>query len=169
MSPILQDLRYGVRNLLHAPAFTLTAILALTLGIGATTAIFSLVNGVVLKPLPYGNPDRLVSIWDANHARALEHEPLSPVTFLDYRGLTQVFQDAAAWWRPEVNLRDPERDPLGSTRSRSAAISCRSSAFVPSSAPGFRTGYFSRPTEWHSSATGCGNRASAATTGSSAG
>jgi putative ABC transport system permease protein len=112
VNPTFQDLRYGVRNLLRTPGFTLTAILALTLGIGATAAIFSMVNGVVLKPLPYGEPDRLVTIWDANHERALEREPLSPVTFLDYRALGQVFVDAAAWWRPEVNLRDSEREPL---------------------------------------------------------
>lgn len=112
MRLFLLDARYGVRNLLRTPAFTAAALLALTLGIGSTTAVFSLVNGVVLEPLPYAEPQRLVTIWDANRERGLEHERLSPVTFLDYRGLSQVFTDAAAWWRPEVTLRDATREPL---------------------------------------------------------
>jgi putative ABC transport system permease protein len=112
MRHFLADARYGVRNLLRTPAFTAAAVMALTLGIGSTTAIFSLVNGVVLEPLPYADPQRLVTIWDANHDRGLEHEPLSPVTFLDYRALSQVFTDATGWWRPEVTLRDAVREPL---------------------------------------------------------
>jgi putative ABC transport system permease protein len=112
VTELLQDLRYGARNLVRTPAFTIAAVLALALGIGSTTTIFSLVNGVVLQPLPYPEPDRLVTIWDANRDRGLDHEPLSPVTFLDYRALSQVFSDATAWWRPEVVLRDETREPL---------------------------------------------------------
>ena len=89
----------------------MAAVLALGLGIGATAAIFSVVNGVVLRPLPYSDPGRLVTIWDTNHEKALEHEPVSPVTFIDYRALAQVFTDAAAWWRPEVTLRGPDQEP----------------------------------------------------------
>jgi hypothetical protein len=98
MGGFLQDLRYGARNLVRSRGFTLTAVLALALGIGSTSAIFSLVNGVVLRPLPYPQPGRLVTIWDTNREKGLEHEPVSPVTFLDYRALAQVFDDAAAWW-----------------------------------------------------------------------
>jgi putative ABC transport system permease protein len=112
MTDLLQDLRYGFRNLLKTPAFTIAATLALGLGIGATTAIFSVVNGVVLKPLPYGEPERLVALWEANHEKNLTHEPVSPVNFMDYRALSQVFSDAAAWWRPEVTLRDEAREPV---------------------------------------------------------
>jgi putative ABC transport system permease protein len=112
MDDLLLDLRYGLRSLLKSPGFTATAILALALGIGATTAIFSLVNGVVLKPLPYDDPDRLVTLWEANHEKRLEHEPISPVNFMDYRALNQVFADAAAWWRPDVTLRDETREPI---------------------------------------------------------
>ncbi len=112
MTDLLLDLRYGLRGLVRARGFASAAILALGLGIGATTAIFSVVNGVVLRPLPYAEPDRLVSLWDVNHEKNLEHEPLSPVTFMDYRGLSQVFTDAAAWWRPEITLRDQAREPI---------------------------------------------------------
>ena len=100
MADLLQDLRYGLRNLVKTPGFCVAAVLALGLGIGATTAIFSLVDGVVLRPLPYTDPERLVSLWEANHDRGLSHEPISPVNFVDYRALSQVFEDAAAWWRP---------------------------------------------------------------------
>jgi predicted permease len=112
MNDLLLDLRYGFRNLLKSPGFTTAALLALALGVGATTTIFSLVNGVVLKPLPYADPDRLVSLWEANHERGLDHEPLSPVNFLDYRALGQTFVDATAWWRPEVTLRDEAQEPV---------------------------------------------------------
>ncbi|HEY2375024.1 MAG TPA: ABC transporter permease [Gemmatimonadaceae bacterium] len=106
MDNLISDLRFALRSLLRAPAFTIAAVLALGLGTGATAAVFSMLNGVVLRPLPYADPDRLVQIWETNHAKALEHEPLSPVNFLDYRGLTGSFVDAAAWWRPELNLSD---------------------------------------------------------------
>jgi predicted permease len=112
MPDLIQDLRYGVRSLVKAPAFATAAILALALGIGVTTAIFSVVNAVVLAPLPYQEPDRLVSLWEVNHEKNLDHEPVSPVNFMDYRALTQVFTDAAAWWRPEITLRNQDQDPV---------------------------------------------------------
>ena len=112
MTDLLQDLRYGLRNLAKTPGFFGAAVLALALGIGATTAIFSLVDGVVLRPLPYADPERLVSIWEANRDRGLGHEPISPVNFADYRSLSQVFEDAAAWWRPEITLEGADREPL---------------------------------------------------------
>jgi MacB-like periplasmic core domain len=109
---LVQDVRYGVRSLAKAPAFATAAIAALALGIGATTAIFSVVNAVVLAPLPYADPDRLVSLWEVNHEKNLDHEPVSPVNFMDYRTLTLVFADAAAWWRPEVTLRNQDQEPI---------------------------------------------------------
>jgi putative ABC transport system permease protein len=112
MSDLVQDLRYGLRNLVKTPGFFVAAVLALGLGIGATTAIFSLVDGVVLRPLPYTDPERLVSLWEANRDRGLSHEPISPVNFVDYRALSQVFEDAAAWWRPEITLQGADREPL---------------------------------------------------------
>ena len=111
MTSFLQDLRYAIRSLAKAPTFATAAILALALGIGATTAIFSVVNAVVLRPLPYSDPYRLVTLWDVNHEKNLDHEPVSPVNFMDVRALGQVFTDAAAWWRPEVTLRSPDHEP----------------------------------------------------------
>jgi putative ABC transport system permease protein len=112
MDTLISDVRFAVRGLVRSPSFALTAILALGLGIGSTAGVFSLLEGVVLRPLPYRQPDRLVTIWDTNREKALTHEPISPVTFHDYRALTGVFQDAAAWWRPQLNLADETGDPI---------------------------------------------------------
>ena len=112
MDTLFSDIRFAVRSLIRSPSFALTAILALGLGIGSTAGVFSLLEGVVLRPLPFKQPDRLVTIWDTNREKALDHEPISPVTFNDYRGLTAVFDDAAAWWRPQLNLADETGDPI---------------------------------------------------------
>jgi putative ABC transport system permease protein len=85
--------------------------MAIGLGIGATTAIFSILDSVVLRPLPYVEPQNLVMIWETNHAESLEREPLSPVNFMDYRAIPSI-EDAAAWWNPTVNLVDPKGDPV---------------------------------------------------------
>ncbi|HTK28918.1 MAG TPA: ABC transporter permease [Vicinamibacterales bacterium] len=112
MDLVLQDVRFGVRMLRRSPAFTAAALVALALGVGATTAIFTILDRVVLRPLPYPDPDRLVMVWDANDTKGRSHERLSPVNFLDYRALTHVFDDAAGWWYPQVNLTEPGRDPM---------------------------------------------------------
>jgi predicted permease len=96
----------------RTPAFTIAAVVALALGVGATTAIFTVLDRVVLRPLPYPDPDRLLMVWDTNDGKGLAHERISPVTFGDYRGLTQVFQDAAGWWYPQLNLTEAGRDPM---------------------------------------------------------
>src|SRR5665213_2487221 len=112
MDTLRQDIRFGWRLLRRSPGFTLAAVLALALGIGATTAIFTVLDRVVLRPLPYAAPDRLAMVWETNDAKALMHERLSPVNFIDYRGLTHVFADAAGWWYPQVNLTEAGRDPM---------------------------------------------------------
>jgi hypothetical protein len=91
---LLQDLHY--RQSRSHPPFTLAAVLALTLGIASTTAIFSPVNGVVLRPPPYADSEQLVTPWDTNHEKALEHEPISPATFLDDRAGSVLFGVAPA-------------------------------------------------------------------------
>lgn len=104
-------LRSALRQLRRSPAFALVTTLVLGLGIGAATTVFSIVDSVVLRPLPYRSPDRLVTLWDTNPEQGLAHDPISPVTFMDYRALP-VFESAAAWWRPSINLTDPGMDPV---------------------------------------------------------
>ena len=103
--------RQAIRQFVIRPVFALVTVLVLGLGIGASVAVYTVVDAVLLRPLPYAEPDRLVSIWDTNLQQGLQHEPLSPVTFMDYRKM-QSFTDAAAWWRPDVNVVDPGLDPV---------------------------------------------------------
>jgi predicted permease len=112
MDTLLQDLRFGWRLLRRTPGFTVAAVAALALGIGVTAAIFTLLDRVVLRPLPYPDPDRLVMLWETNDTKDLSHERLSPVNFMDYRGLSQVFDDAAAWWYPQLTLTETGHEPL---------------------------------------------------------
>ena len=112
MDTLSSDIRFAVRGLVRSPTFALTAIIALALGIGATSGVFSLLQAVVLRPLPFKAPAQLVSIWDTNREKGLTREGLSPVNFGDYRALNDVFQDAAAWWRPQLNLTDGTGDPI---------------------------------------------------------
>ena len=89
MQILLQDLRYGVRMLLKRPGFTLVAVITLALGIGATTAIFSVVNGVLLRDLPYEDEERLVTFWQNNLQNGIEREEVSPANFFDWRDRVQ--------------------------------------------------------------------------------
>ena len=104
-------LRHLWRQCRQRPALFAVTVLVLGLGIGAATLVFSIVDAVVLRPLPYAEADRLVTLWDTNTEKGLTHDPISPVNFMDYRELP-VFEDAAAWWRPGINLEDPGQDPL---------------------------------------------------------
>src|SRR3712207_6744469 len=107
MSTILQDVRYGARMLLKSPGFTFVAVLALALGIGANTAIFSVVNSVLLRSLPYTDPDRLVVIWETNpnlsEGLRLRNEA-SPANFLDWKAQNTVFEDLGAFNWNTFNL-----------------------------------------------------------------
>jgi putative ABC transport system permease protein len=88
----LQDLRFASRSFLRAPRFTVPAVLALALGIGATSAIFSVVRGVLLEPLPYQDPDRVVSIWEANIPRNRTRNVIGPANFLAWLERNRSFQ-----------------------------------------------------------------------------
>ncbi len=90
-----QDLRYGMRLLLHSPAFSIVAVLTLALGIGANTAIFSVVNAVLLRPLPFPEPDRLVRIWEASPVGS-DRNVVDPYNFLTWRERTRSFEQMAA-------------------------------------------------------------------------
>jgi putative ABC transport system permease protein len=89
----LQDLRHGARLLLASPAFTLAAIGALAIGIGANTAIFAVVNTLLIQPLPYQNPDRLAIVWEHNLPRDRRNNVVSPGNYLHWREMNSVFSD----------------------------------------------------------------------------
>src|SRR5262249_537072 len=95
MNTLFQDLRYGARMLLKRPGFTLVAIVTLALGIGANTAIFSLINAVLIRPLPFREPDRLVWIW-GNIRNGGNRASVSPLDYLDYRAQNTTFEHFAA-------------------------------------------------------------------------
>src|SRR5688500_5890867 len=112
METLLKDIRYGVRGLWKRPGFTAVAVLTLALGIGANTAIFSVVNAVLLRPLQFRDPERLVMIWeDATFAGFPRNTP-APANYVDWKTQTQSFEDVAASAESTFNLTgdgDPER------------------------------------------------------------
>jgi putative ABC transport system permease protein len=94
---MINDLRYAFRTLRRSPAFALSAILALALGIGANTAVFSVVYAVLLKPLPYAEPDRLVKLSEFNATQGMDDGRVSRGTFIDWRTRTKTLDDVAAY------------------------------------------------------------------------
>ena len=100
MQTLWQDLRYGLRTMARAPGFTAVAILTLALGIGSNTAIFSVANAVLLRPLPFYEPDRLMQVWHTPPQASFPGIPtfaVSPANFLDWRSQNQTFEDMAAY------------------------------------------------------------------------
>ena len=108
LETIWQDLGYGARTLLKKPGFTLIAVLTLMLGIGANTAIFSVVNGVLLRPLPYDDPERLVMIWAEQPIweaqLGVTDNAVTAADFVDWRAQNQVFEHMAAMYGHRPNL-----------------------------------------------------------------
>jgi putative ABC transport system permease protein len=101
---LAQDLRFGVRMLTKHPGFTLVAVITLALGIGANTAIFSVVNTVLLRPLPYKDPNRLVMVWEDAAQQGFPRNSTTPANFIDWRDQNQVFEGMAALGRQSFNL-----------------------------------------------------------------
>jgi putative ABC transport system permease protein len=101
LETLWQDLRFGLRMLLKQPAFTLIAVLTLALGIGANTAIFSFVNGVLLRPLPFPEPERLVALSEENPQRGGYVGVASPRNLEDWERQSQTIAQFGAWrdWR----------------------------------------------------------------------
>jgi putative ABC transport system permease protein len=118
-----QDLRYALRGLRQRPGFTLVAVLTLALGIGANTAIFSVVNGVLLRPLPYERPERLAMIWGHRNQQPLAE--LSVPEYWDLRERTRSFAGIAAFTDGNINLTGtgtPERIRAGYLTANTMAV-----------------------------------------------
>ena len=111
MDEIIQDVRFAVRSFVMRPGFTAVAVLTLALGVGANTAIFSVVNGVLLSPLPFSEPDELVVMWANNPDRGIEQQRVSGGNFRDWRDLNRTFSGMAAVGGAAYDLTDDDAAP----------------------------------------------------------
>jgi predicted permease len=107
MHTLLHDVRYAIRVLRRSPGFAATAILTLAVSIGANAAIFSAVRGILIAPLPYADPDRLVRLFE--QSSATPHFPLAPADFRDYRAELRTVDGIAAYFRSDLQLGDTDR------------------------------------------------------------
>jgi predicted permease len=107
-----QDLRYTARTLIRSPGFALTAILVTALGIGANTAAFSVVDFVLLRSLPYADPDRLMKLWQARDGNRRGTNQASPLVYREWKTASRSFESMGAWYSNAINLvgqGDPQR------------------------------------------------------------
>src|SRR5688572_7974355 len=112
MDSLLKDIRYGVRSLMKRPALALIAIFTLAVGIGANSAIFSAVNALLINPLPFSEPDRILAIWETQPSRGVVRNEVSMANYLDWRSQNQTFEKLGLyrWWSPNLTgLDTPER------------------------------------------------------------
>jgi len=119
LEDLAHDLRHAVRAFRRAPGFTLAAVAALSLGIGANTAVFSVLHAVVIAPLPYANPDRLVRLWESSQTQRVERGAVSPGTFVDLRARSRTLERIALFGERDFLVSDGQE----TWQSRSAAVS----------------------------------------------
>ena len=115
MNIFFQDLKYGIRNLKNKPAFTFIALLVLALGIGANTALFSVLYAILWKPFPYHNAEQLVTVWETNRATGSRQNVANPANFYDWKEQNKVFTDLAAYVNSAANFNSenqPEEIPI---------------------------------------------------------
>src|ERR1041385_2797500 len=114
MATLLADVRFGMRMLVKSPMMTFIALLALTLGIGANTAIFSVVNAVLLRTFPYADAERLVLVWEKRVGGRTDQNVINLANFSDWKEQNQVFSDMAMFFDRTFNLTsegEPEELP----------------------------------------------------------
>src|SRR3954468_6108314 len=116
---MLKDVRYAVRTLLRQPGFALVAVVTLALGIGANTAIFSVIDAALLRSLPYREPERLVHLWESKRSRDFEQREASYPDLLDWRAQgAEVFEGLAGYTPRAVTLTDAGE----AARTRGASV-----------------------------------------------
>src|SRR5204862_5358235 len=106
---MLKDVRFASRQLLKQPAFTAIAVVTIALAIGATTAVLSLVNALLIRPLPYREPQQLVLLLQHFKAQNLERIPVSPPEFIDYETRARSFETLGAFGYANFNLAEGDR------------------------------------------------------------
>ena len=112
MDAFIKDIRYGVRSLLKRPSLTIIAVVTLAIGIGANSAIFSVVNALLIKPLPFPELDRVVAVWEKQPSHGVVHNEVSMANYLDWRTQNQTFERLALyrWWSTNLTGGEsPER------------------------------------------------------------
>ncbi|HKF55641.1 MAG TPA: ABC transporter permease [Blastocatellia bacterium] len=109
MKTLVKDLGYGLRAMRKKPGFALVAVITLAFGIGAGTAIFTVVNAVLLRDLPYSKPDQLVLVWERFLTFGLDKIPASAAEYVDYRNENQVFEQIATYGTVDFNLTGPDQ------------------------------------------------------------
>ena len=112
MDTLIHDIRYAIRQLRAHPAFTTAAVLTLALGIGANTAIFSVVDGVLLRPAPFDDIDRVMMIWETDRASGTTREPASIPDFADFKQRSRTFRQMAALWALHASVTPNEGSPI---------------------------------------------------------
>jgi hypothetical protein len=123
----LSPIRYAWRSLRRTPVFTVTAVLTLAIGVGAVTAIFAVVDGILLRPLPYGHPEQLVGAWFDLPPLSLKHTEQTSATYFTYKRFAHTISGIAAYDEGSANVADPR----GSIEPRRHAAGYHTADVIP--------------------------------------
>ena len=108
---LVQDVPFALRTLRKSPGFALTAVFALALGIGANSAMFSIIDGVLLRPLPFPQSERLVNVWENELKRNIPKLPVAPGNYYDWKAQNHVFSNLGAFQPSTFNLASADNEP----------------------------------------------------------